>query len=148
MPRIHKLLLSSFTFVIIGVAAALYPRAWLSLFGDDPAMIAVGSDYLRIVGPFYGFFGVGLSLYFASQGAGRLGWPLIAASLRVAIAAAGGFVALALFGITGVFWALALALAAFGIIVAAAIAGGAWFPKPPSSPKAAPTQDPRLRGAI
>ena len=114
---------------IIGVAAALYPRAWLSLFGDDPAMIAIGSDYLRIVGPFYGFFGVGLSLYFASQGAGRLGWPLIAATLRVVIAAAGGFLALMLFGITGVFWALAVALAAFGIIVAAAIAGGAWFPQ-------------------
>jgi putative MATE family efflux protein len=114
---------------VIGIAAALFPRAWLSLFGDDPAMIAVGSDYLRIVGPFYGFFGVGLSLYFASQGAGRLGWPLVAATLRVVIAAAGGYLALTLFGITGVFWALAVALAAFGVIVAAAIACGAWFPE-------------------
>ena len=32
---------------------------------------AYGSHYLRIVGPFYGFFGAGLALYFASQGAGR-----------------------------------------------------------------------------
>jgi len=31
-------------------------------------MIEVGTSYLRIVGPFYGFFGGGLALYFASQG--------------------------------------------------------------------------------
>ena len=41
-------------------------------------MIAVGSNYLQIVGPFYGFFGGGLALYlnFASQGAGRVGWAM------------------------------------------------------------------------
>ena len=39
-------------------------------------MIKVGIAYLRVVGPAYGFFGLGLSLYFASQGAGRLFWPL------------------------------------------------------------------------
>jgi Na+-driven multidrug efflux pump len=58
----------------IGLAAAFLPSAWLSLFGSDPNMIAVGSNYLQIVGPFYGFFGGGLALYFASQGAGRVGW--------------------------------------------------------------------------
>ena len=62
----------------IGIAAAIFPHAWLSLFGDDPTMNAVGVHYLRVVGPFYGFFGMGLALYFASQGAGRLGWPLLA----------------------------------------------------------------------
>ncbi len=74
----------------IGIAAAIYPQAWLSLFGDDATMNAVGAQYLRIVGPFYGFFGVGLSLYFASQGAGRVGWAMGVALLRVAIAALGG----------------------------------------------------------
>ena len=38
--------------------------------------------YLRAVGPFYGFFGVGLVLYFASQGAGRLLWPVLCPSSR------------------------------------------------------------------
>ena len=51
-----------------------FPPAWLSLFGSDPKMIEVGTSYLQIVGPFYGFFGGGLALYFASQGAGRVGW--------------------------------------------------------------------------
>ena len=56
----------------IGLAAAFFPAAWLSLFSRDAEMIAVGSSYLRTVGPFYGFFGGGLALYFASQGAGRV----------------------------------------------------------------------------
>src|SRR5262249_18763673 len=112
----------------IGLAAAFFPYAWLSLFGDDPMMLAAGARYLRVVGPFYGFFGTGLALYFASQGAGRLGWPLIAAPLRLAIATGGGFVALHLFGgITGVYLALGIALAAFGSVNVVAIAAGAWF---------------------
>ena len=111
----------------IGVAAAVFPHAWLSLFGDDPTMIAVGAHYLRVVGPFYGFFGMGLALYFASQGAGRLGWPLLAAVLRMALATAGGWLAVQAFGLTGLFLALGLALAAFGLLTAIAIAAGAWF---------------------
>ena len=67
----------------IGVAAALSPEAWLGLFGDDPAMLAVGTRYLQMVGPLYGFFGFGLALYFAAQGAGRVGWALAAGLLRV-----------------------------------------------------------------
>ena len=115
----------------IGIAAALYPEAWLRLFGDDPTMLAVGSQYLRIVGPFYGFFGAGLALYFASQGAGRLGWPLVAALLRLTIAIAGGWLALRVFGTTaGVFAALGAALAVFGLVNAAAIMAGAWFKRP------------------
>lgn len=115
----------------IGVTAALYPHAWLGLFGDDPEMLAAGAQYLRIVGPFYGFFGGGMALYFASQGAGRLGWPLTAALLRLALATGGGALALLLWGsLAGVFTALAAALAVFGIVNATAVAGGAWGKRP------------------
>ena len=79
---------------IIGVSAALFPGAWLSLFGDDPAMIEAGSAYLRAVGPFYGFFGLGMALYFASQGAGTLTWPLLAGILRMVLAIGGGWLVL------------------------------------------------------
>ncbi|MDE2574597.1 MAG: MATE family efflux transporter, partial [Rhodospirillales bacterium] len=54
----------------VGLVAAIWPHGWLGLFGHDPAMLATGTAYLRAVGPTYGFFGLGLSLYFASQGAG------------------------------------------------------------------------------
>ena len=111
----------------IGLAAAAFPNAWLSLFGSDPAMLDAGARYLRWVGPFYGFFGLGMALYFASQGAGKLLWPLVAGLLRFLIASAGGYVALRLDGMTGVFLALGAALVALGLVNALSVAGGAWF---------------------
>jgi Na+-driven multidrug efflux pump len=75
----------------IGVAAALWPAAWMALFTNDPAVQAAGSEYLRIVGGCYAFFGVGLVLFFASQGAGRLGWALGASAARLLVVALGGW---------------------------------------------------------
>lgn len=115
----------------IGLAAAVWPEAWLGLFSAEPAMLAAGSAYLRIVGPAYGFFGLGLALYFASQGAGRLLWPLGSGFLRLAIAIGGGWLALRLTGsLDWLYAALALALVAYGVTIAAAVAGGAWFGGP------------------
>jgi MATE family, multidrug efflux pump len=112
----------------IGLAAASFPSAWLSLFGDDPSMIETGSLYLRIVGPTYGFFGGGLALYFASQGAGRVGWAMMVAVLRVMIAAGGGWLAVTIVGgSTALFVVIAGALVIYGLGNAAAVAGGAWF---------------------
>ncbi|WP_428488323.1 MATE family efflux transporter [Rhodopila sp.] len=111
----------------VGIAAAVFPRAWLSLFDSDPAMIQTGSQYLRIVGPCYGFFGLGLVLYFASQGAGRLGWPVAAQFFRLMVAGAGSLIALRLGGgLTSVFVMIGVALAVFGLTVAASIASGSW----------------------
>jgi len=113
---------------LIGLWAAAFPHAWLTLFDTDPAMLEAGARYLRAVGPFYGLFGLGMALYFASQGAGRLLWPLLANLTRLGVAAGGGWLALALGGsLTHVFLALSFALAAFGLINAGAVAGGAWF---------------------
>ena len=112
----------------IGLAAAFFPAAWLSLFGHDPKMIEVGTSYLQIVGPFYGFFGGGLALYFASQGAGRVGWAVLVAMVRVVIAAGGGYLAVTkLGGSTGLFVTLASALLVYGLANVTAVAGGAWF---------------------
>ena len=113
---------------LIGVAAAIFPYAWLSLFDTAPAMIDAGTRYLHVVGPAYGLFGLGMALYFASQGAGRLLWPLIANIVRLIIAAGGGWLALRWTGgLTEVFIALSVALATFGLINAAAVASGVWF---------------------
>jgi putative MATE family efflux protein len=111
----------------IGLAASLFPEAWLGLFGHDPAMLATGTAYLRWVGPAYGFFGLGLSLYFASQGAGRLGWPLFAGLLRLVIAVGGGWLVLHMTGSIGwVFAALSAALVVYGVTLSTAVASGAW----------------------
>jgi len=112
----------------IGLAAAIAPRAWLMLFDTDPAMLDAGSRYLHAVGPFYGFFGLGMALYFASQGAGQVLWALLANLARLAIATIGGWLALHSSGnLSHVFLALSGALTVFGLINATAVAGGAWF---------------------
>ena len=112
----------------VGLAAASFPHAWLARFDTDPAMLDAGTRYLHAVGPLYGFFGLGLALYFAAQGAGRLLWPFLANLTRLTIAAAGGWLALRWSGdMTLVFLSLSVALAAFGLINAAAVASGAWF---------------------
>jgi putative MATE family efflux protein len=115
----------------IGLAAAAFPHAWLSLFDADPGMLEAGTRYLRAVGPAYGLFGLGMALYFASQGAGRLLWPLVANMTRLAIAAGGGWLALRWTGeLSYVFAVQALALVVFGLIITAAVASGAWFNGP------------------
>jgi putative MATE family efflux protein len=115
----------------IGLAASAMPVAWLSLFDRDPTMLRAGAQYLRVVGPCYGLYGLGMALYFASQGAGTLRWPLTAAVTRFVIAAGGGWLAYRLTGdLAAVFAALAAALIAFGAINAAAVAAGAWFATP------------------
>jgi Na+-driven multidrug efflux pump len=122
----------------IGIGAALWPNAWLGLFGGDPQMLATGAAYLHAVGPTYGFFGLGLSLYFASQGAGRLFWPLLAGLLRLLVAVGGGWFAVHLGGALGwVFVALAAALVLYGATVAAAVAAGVWFHRPVAGPDGA-----------
>ena len=120
---------------VIGIAAAIWPAAWLELFGSNPAMMATGIAYLRFVGPTYGFFGLGLSLYFASQGAGRLAWPLLSGLVRMVIAVGGGWAVLALTGsLTWVFAVLGLALVVYGSSLVTAIASGVWFRRDRLSP--------------
>jgi Na+-driven multidrug efflux pump len=95
------------------------------LFGSEPDMLRAGSGYLRVVGPFYGFYGLGFALYFASQGAGRLLWPLLAGFLRLLIAAGGGWLALRLTGsLSWLFVALAAGLAVYGIVIPISILRG------------------------
>jgi Na+-driven multidrug efflux pump len=112
----------------VGLAAALFPRAWLSLFGSDPAMLDTGSAYLRAVGPFYGFFGFGLALYFGSQGAGRLLWPLLAGFTRLVVAIGGGSLLLVATGsLTALFLVFGGALAVYGAVNGISVAAGVWF---------------------
>ncbi len=91
-------------------------------------MLEAGSAYLRIVGPVYGFFALGFSMYFASQGAGRLKWPLWAGFLRLAVGAGIGGVALHLTGSLTLFFLIAAAaMCLYGLIILTAVASGSWF---------------------
>jgi putative MATE family efflux protein len=101
----------------VGLVAAVVPWAWLGLFTADARVIEAGTTYLRIVGPTFGFFGLGLALYFAAQGAGRLGWALAAAGGRVAVGVGGGWIAVVWLGL-GLEWlfaAVAVAFVGYGV---------------------------------
>jgi putative MATE family efflux protein len=113
---------------LVGVAAALWPQAWLELFGTNGQLLQTGSTCLQIIGPFYGFFGLGFSLYFASQGAGRLRWPLGAGALRLALYAGAGTLLLRVTGSLPLFFAVgAGAMVAYGTINFWSVASGRWF---------------------
>ena len=115
---------------IIGLSAALWPYAWMTLFGTEPAMVETGVIYLQIVGPVFGFFGLGFTLYFASQGARKLVWPLAAGGVRIAIAVLGGWWVLHLGGSLTWFYAVsAIAMFLYGAIILYAVAAGTWFKK-------------------
>jgi Na+-driven multidrug efflux pump len=112
----------------IGLFGAAFPHLWIGLFSTHPEVLSVGTTYLHLVGPTYGCFGLGLALYFASQGAGRLLWPLMAGVVRLVVAAGGGWVASRWFGggLFSLFTAIAVAFVAYAAIVATAIRAGAW----------------------
>ncbi len=76
----------------VGLLAAAFPSAWIGLFTADPAVLAAGAHYLRIVAPAYGAVGLGMVLYFACQGRARMLWPFLAGLARLLVAAGGGLI--------------------------------------------------------
>ena len=113
---------------LVGIVLALFPNAWIGVFTDVPAVHAAARSYIEIVGPLFFFHGLGLSLYFASQGASAMFWPVLATVLRVLVAALGGYVlAFTLdFGLSGIYAAAAAAMLTYAVVIAAAIKAGAW----------------------
>lgn len=84
--------LAAVALAFIGLVLIIIPWLWVDLFSGKLAVRAVAYDYLQIAGFGFGFFGLGLCLYFASQGAGRVGGAIIAQLLRLAVVAIGGWV--------------------------------------------------------
>lgn len=119
----------------IGLLLAIYPDIWLRLFlaSSNTAALEAGRNYFRIVGPFYGFFGLGLALYFASQGAGRMTWPVISSLGRMAVAITGALFLTRLtdIGVTGIFAAISGAMLVYGAIIGLAVRFGGWRPARP-----------------
>ena len=129
-------LVSALAVGAIGAAAALFPQAWMHLFTRDAEVVAAGAAYLRRVAPLYVAFGAGMSLYFSSQGAGRMAWPFSAGLVRL-----GALLALGAWG-TGsletLYWVVALAYLAFGGIIVFGMASGlAWGQRPGAAARAA-----------
>ena len=76
---------------LVGLAVAVKPALWVSLFTSDPGVTAAANSYFAWAGPAFAFFGVGACLYFASQGAAKVGGPVLAYTARLAMVAIGGW---------------------------------------------------------
>ncbi len=114
----------------IGLLLAVFPDLWLGMFLDpsNTATLEAGRSYFRLVAPFYAFFGLGLALYFASQGAARMLWPVISSLSRMAIALVGALILMSYtdMGVDGIFLAIGCGMLAYGSIIAIAIHRGGW----------------------
>ena len=76
---------------------------------------------------------MGWSLYFASQGARRLKWPLLAGLIRLVVSVGGGWLVLHLTDSLILFFAVAAAaMALYGLIIVTAIVSGTWFRTSPA----------------
>ena len=113
----------------IGLIVAVRPTIWLHLFSHDAGVVAEGVTYLRIVAPAYGAMGFAFVIGFAAQGAGRVFWPLVASSARIATAAGGGWIVVSYFGagMTALAALVAASLVFYAAISAVVMfSGSAW----------------------
>ncbi|HWH40636.1 MAG TPA: hypothetical protein VNU21_12405, partial [Usitatibacter sp.] len=111
----------------------VWPQAWMHIFSHEEEVVRVGCAYLVRVAPFYAFSGLGMALYFASQGAGRVVWPFSVGVVRlVLVVGAASYWINAMHGsITGLFWIVAASLVVFGALNAVGMATGlSWGVKP------------------
>ncbi|MEH2529688.1 putative MATE family efflux protein [Bradyrhizobium sp. AZCC 1588] len=75
----------------IGLIVAAKPSLWVSMFTGDPGVTAAANAYFTWAGPAFAFFGIGVSLYFSSQGAAKVGGPVMAGTARLLIVGGGGW---------------------------------------------------------
>lgn len=107
---------------LIGLVAAAFPQQWIGLFSQDPSVLRVGAEYLHRVGPFFGFFGLGYTLYCIGQATRRMEASVFAALLRAAIAMLGGYAVVWLKAdVVWNFIAVALGMIAFGVFALPAL---------------------------
>lgn len=119
----------------IGFFAFFFPEVWIGLFSDEPQVLAMGTLYLRLVAPAYGAVGLGLALYFASQGAKRVLLPVLAGTVRMCISGLLGWSAVIWFGasLSNLYQIVAIAAVIYGALTAAAILTGPWIARSASS---------------
>jgi Na+-driven multidrug efflux pump len=104
------------------------------LFSDDAEAARLGAMYLRIVGPVYVCFGLGLGLFFVSQGFGRGFAAMIANAVRLLVSAGAGLAAVYWLnlGPTGLFTAIACGFCIYAALTTLAVVRMS----PPATPSA------------
>lgn len=112
---------------LIGLVGVILPGLWVDMFTDSPGVRDAAYGYLRIAGLAFGFFGLGLCLYFASQGAGRVGGAIAAQAVRLTIVLVGGLTLLRMHAPLWTVFALsAAAMTIMGLATAALVKRARW----------------------
>jgi putative MATE family efflux protein len=113
---------------VIGLILALTPDIWIRVFTADQETLMVTKQYIQILGVCYLFQGFGLSLYFASQGANAMKWPIVITALRFVVFTVAALVSVYWLstGIAGIFYSSAGAMILFGVLMVVALKKGAW----------------------
>lgn len=108
--------LSAFNLAVIGAWVTVLPLSWARLFSASEGVLQHASDYLTTVGPAFAFFGMGLTLYFASQGSGKVLGPVIAGTVRLLLVAVAGWWLMTHDApASQYFWLVAVAMVAYGL---------------------------------
>ncbi len=111
----------------VGLVFVAAPQLWAERFSTDPAVLASAQSYLVASGLGYGFFGLGMALYFSSQGAGKVLGPVLAGTSRLLIVAFGGLaLAMADAPAWTMFALVGLGMAVYGIATAGAVYVTRW----------------------
>ena len=106
----------------IGLIVAFQPALWIGLFSDDAEVARLVTLYLRIVGPAYLLFRLGLGLFYVTLGLGRAVAAMNANAVRMIASAGGGLLAMYWFdlGVAGFFVAVAVGFCIYaGLLVRA-----------------------------
>ena len=118
------------SFIIIGVisiAVAVYPELWLDNFETNILSEKYAILYLIIVGPFYCFFAAGQTLYFASQGTGKIFFPVIVGIIRFLTVSVVCYLTIIFsWSLSHIFYAVAFGLAITGIGLSLCMLGPDW----------------------
>lgn len=127
---------------VIGLFVAIFPDVWLGLFTQDESVKVTGELYLQIIAPFYAANGILFALGFAAQGSGYMWRMFLAGTVRLILAAGGGWIAVEFFGIgqAGLFVIVMAAMVIAAIMGIVIDRSGAMWPrysKPGTSPLSA-----------
>jgi len=118
---------SAFNLGVIGLVVALFPDLWAGLFTTDEAVLEYARQYLRIAGLAFPFFGIGLTLYFASQGAGKMIGPVLAGTVRLVLVVGGCYWLASVSGTSEqLFGLVALSMIVYGLTTFAAVKFTRW----------------------
>ena len=129
---------------VVGLLVAIFPDVWLSLFTHDESVKVTGKLYLQIVAPFYAANGIVFALGFAAQGSGFMSRIFLAGTLRLILAAGGGWIAVNFLGVgqSGLFTIVMSSMVIAATLSIVIDRSGAMWPryKKPSTPPLSSTR--------